>query len=205
MSEYDYQYSESHDVIYCYANSRVLKNKFDIRDASKLAQVERDITGLKIVMLQQNPIKGVFDIKHLQKIHKYIFEDIYSWAGKLREGEFLVKDDTIFCRGSFINQFAADIHSKLKGEHYLKGLSIEIFAERMAYYMGEINALHPFREGNGRTSRVYFAMLASKAGYDLDFSVLDKEALLDADIFAFERDYVPLIRLLKNAISHKNP
>jgi Protein involved in cell division len=69
--------------------------------------------------------------------------------------------------------------------------------------MGEINALHPFREGNGRTSREFFRTLAWSAGYDLDFSIVDKEELLYANVQSFIRNYVPMVKILDKIVSKK--
>ena len=82
-------------------------------------------------------------------------------------------------------------------------LSISDFVSKMAFYMGEINALHPFREGNGRVQREYFRELAIGAGYILDFSETPSQDLLRADIAAFHGDYSPLEEILDKAISAK--
>jgi len=91
----------------------------------------------------------------------------------------------------------------LEKEIILCGLSKLNFIERMAYYMGEINALHPFREGNGRTSREFFRQLSLNANYILDFGKTEKEELLAADIEAFNGQYERLIKILEKAISVK--
>ena len=69
---------------YCYPDSKVLINKFDIRDMDSLMERERGFTSFRLTQLEANPIKGNFDLKHLQSIHKHLFQDIYSWAGELR-------------------------------------------------------------------------------------------------------------------------
>jgi cell filamentation protein len=92
--------------------------------------------------------------------------------------------------------YADDIFRKLKNENWLRKLDRQTFIERLAYYMGEINTLHPFREGNGRTQRVFFVELSRRAKYDLSFGKIDPEALLEADISAYNKDFEPLITLL---------
>jgi cell filamentation protein len=111
-------------------------------------------------------------------MHKIIFEDIYEWAGQIRRGDFLSKGNSIF----------------------LLGLNKSKFIERMAYYMGEINALHPFREGNGRTAREFFRQLSLNAKYTLDFSKTGKDDLLTADIDAFNGKYDRLVDILGKVI-----
>ena len=89
----------------------------------------------------------------------------------------------------------------LKKENYLQGLDKINFIERMAYYMGEVNALHPFREGNGRTSREFFRQLSQNANYTIDFRKTSNKELLIADINAFNGEYGKLIEILEKAIS----
>ena len=199
-SEYEYNY-QKHDDFYCYPGSDVLINNFDIRDKAALNTVEQQITALKIAQLETMPIKGTFDLKHLASIHRFIFGDIYEWAGKIRKGDFLIKGDSIFCRAMFIENMAADVHSKLKADKFLRSLEKDDFISKLAYYMGEINALHPFREGNGRTQRLYFKQLCEKSGYDLEFHKTQKDTLVNADISAFNKEYTPLIEVLGAIVS----
>ena len=194
-NEYEYNY-QKHNDFYCYPGTTVLINKFDIRDKEALSTAERQITALKIAKLEASPVKGSFDLKHIKSIHKFIFGDIYDWAGQIRRGDFLIKGSSIFCRAMFIESMAADIYTKLKADNFLRGFEKADFINKLAYYMGEINALHPFREGNGRTQRLYFKQLCSKAGYDLEFNKTQKETLVKADIAAFNRDYSLLIKIL---------
>ena len=201
-NEYDYNY-QKHDDFYCYPGTSVLINKFDIRDREALNTAERQITALKIAKLEESPVKGNFDLKHIKSIHKFIFGDIYDWAGQIRRGDFLIKGDSIFCRAMFIENMSADIHTKLKADNFLCGLEKADFINKLAYYMGEINALHPFREGNGRTQRLYFKQLCSKAGYNLEFNKTRKETLVKADIGAFNRDYSLLIKILDDMVCKK--
>ncbi len=194
MYQFDYSYEQQDE--YCYPATKVLKNKLNIMDDSELLIAEREITSLKIAHLTQQPFQGRFDFDHLQAIHRYIFSDIYVWAGEIRRGEFLAKGKTIFCLGRYINSYAADIFGKLKSENFLIGLDQEKFINRLAFQIGEVNALHPFREGNGRTTREFFRQLAKNAGFDLDFGLADQNNLLQADIEAFNRNYGPLIDIL---------
>lgn len=98
-----------------------------------------------------------------------------------------------------INKF--DI--KLKTEKYLANLEKTEFISRLAFFMGEINALHPFREGNGRTQRVYFGYLCQDAGYGIEFSKIDKGVHLQADIGAFNRNYDLLLEVLDIIVSEQ--
>ena len=201
-NDYEYNY-QKHNDFYCYPNSNVLINKFDIRDKEALYTAERQITALKIAQLEAEPSNGSFNLKHIKSIHKFIFSDIYSWAGQIRKGDFLIKGGSIFCRAMYIESMAADIHAKLKADNFLRGLEKAAFVNKLAFYVGEINALHPFREGNGRTQRLYFKHLCNRAGYDLEFSRTQKDLLVKADIAAFNREYALLVKLLEEIISEK--
>jgi cell filamentation protein len=174
----------------------VLVNRFHIQDGEKLQQIERDISYAKILYLGSHPIKGTLNLKYLQRIHRYIFEDIYTWAGRIRGGQFFFKGDTEFCRADVIYTYADHTFGKLKSENWLRKLDRKAFIERLAYFMAEVNILHPFREGNGRAQRIFFAELARRAKYELDFGGIDGDALLQADVAAYNKDYAPLMNLL---------
>ncbi len=184
------------DDFYCYPGTKVLMNRFNIQDGEKLRQIERDISYAKILYLEANPLKGTLNLKYLQRIHQYVFEDIYTWAGRIRGGQFFFKGDTEFCRADLIYTYADNIFGKLKSENWLRKLDRKTFIERLAYFMGEVNALHPFREGNGRAQRIFFTELTRRCKYELDFGGVDGEALLQADIAAYNKDYAPLMSLL---------
>ena len=199
MQRYDYKYEGSEG--YFYPGTTVLKNRLGIKNEGALTIAEKEITSIKLLILYNMPIMDKFDFDNLCKIHRIIFSDIYEWAGKIRTGDFFSKGDSIFCRGKYIFESANKIFSGLLKENYLIGLKKQIFIERMAYYMGEINALHPFREGNGRTLREYFRQLSINANYTLDFSETNNEKLLQADIEAFNGKYNGLIKILDKAIT----
>lgn len=162
------RYEYEGDDFYFYPNTEVLMNRFNIRDFEKLQEIERDYSAARIAILSKNPFRGVLDFKYLQRIHRLIFSDIYSWAGRIRGGQFFSKGETEFCRAPMIYTYAENIFSKLRNEKWLRGLPREEFIERFAYYMVEINTLHPFREGNGRTQRVFFEELGRRAKIEIN-------------------------------------
>ena len=185
---------------YCYNDTDVLMNHFDIHDYEELQIIERKLSYAKITHLNANPFKGTFDLKYLQKIHRFIFSDVYSWAGRIRGGQFFSKGETEFCVAPMIYTYAENMFSKLRSEKWLRGLSRDVFIARMAYYMAEVNALHPFREGNGRTQRVFFEELARRAHYEINFGNTEPDKLLAADIDAYNKNYEPMITLLDQEI-----
>jgi cell filamentation protein len=105
-----------------------------------------------------------------REIHKRIFGDIYEWAGQIRT--VAMAKGAMFCLPQDIDSAAAVIFRELDDEDCLRGLSREAFVGRLAYYLGEVNALHPFREGNGRAQRAFFAQLARSTGFTLAGSTL---------------------------------
>ena len=195
---YDYEYEW--DKEYCYPESNVLINKLGIKDHNELVTAEREITSLKIAMAKVEPIQGHFDFSHLKAIHKFIFEDIYTWAGEIRHVN--ISKGNQFCLSQNIEMYAADIFSKLKSDNYLMDDNGNI-AHRLAYYLSEINVLHPFREGNGRTQRLFIEYLADNAGYKVDFSDVSAKEMIVASAEAFSLDYEKLNTMFERITSKK--
>ena len=195
---YDYEYEW--DKEYCYPESNVLINKLGIKDHNELVTAEREITSLKIAMAKVEPIQGHFDFSHLKAIHKFIFEDIYTWAGEIRHVN--ISKGNQFCLSQNIEMYAADIFSKLKSDNYLMDDNGNI-AHRLAYYLSEINVLHPFREGNGRTQRLFIEYHADNAGYKVDFSDVSAKEMIVASAEAFSLDYEKLNTMFERITSKK--
>lgn len=196
----NYYYEFEHDSKYCYPNSKVLKNKLGIRDAVKLEEAERKVTSLLTMKAVQKGVSGKFDFNHLKKIHKFLFGDIYDWAGKLRLVN--ISKGNQFCKVEFIEEQMNEIFKKLEKENTLRGIqSKRELTERLAYYFGEINAIHTFREGNGRTQRLFMQLLCNSLGYDLDFTEITSEEMLEASDKSFKLDYELLIELMERALS----
>ena len=188
----DYSYSYQWDREYCYPESNVLINKLNIQDADALHTAEREITSLRLAAAKMQPIKGKFDMKHLQKIHGYVFGDVYQWAGKLRHVD--IAKGNQFCLAMNLDTYGSNLFKKLEQEYYLIN-SNESVPHRLAYYLSEINVLHPFREGNGRTQRLFIEYLASVAGYRVDFSQVSAEEMIVASADSFACDYESINRM----------
>lgn len=188
------------DTKYCYPDSDVLINKLDIRDIDKLHKFERKLTMIRLSELFDNPIKGDFDFKHLRDIHRFIFQDIYDWAGNVRIVD--IAKGNMFCNAKFIDSQAEEIFLKLKEEKHLSGFSEEDFIKRLAYYFSEINALHPFREGNGRAQREFIRLLALKNGYVIKFDRISEDEMIRASQESFLCDYGCMEKLFSKCV-HK--
>ena len=172
---------EARNSIYCYPNSNVLKNKLNIMDATKLQKVETQLVLIKLYELRQKGITGDFSPRHLIGIHLFIFGDLYPFAGVLRT-ENIAKDHFRFAEWEFIEEELNRLSRLLQSENYLAGLSKEDLAKRLAYYLSELNVLHPFREGNGRTIREFIRQLALKNGYRFNLAKISAQDMLEASI-----------------------
>ena len=172
---------ETYNSKYCYQGTTVLKNKLNIMNIEKLQTYEAKITAAKSLGLRKKGITGDFDVKHIKQIHKYLFEDIYPFAGEFRT-ENIAKGEFRFAQSEYIKPELENLLNKLKKENYLEGLDKKELAIKLAYYLAELNVLHPFREGNGRTNREFIRQLALKNGYKLDLKKVKAEQILEASI-----------------------
>lgn len=194
-----YSYDYEWDKEYCYPNSYVLKNKLNIKNQEDLSNAEREITSLKIAVAKKNIIWGNFDLAHLQMIHKFIFEDIYTWAGELRHVN--ISKGNSFCLFEHIVENANNIFKELKEENFLIDTkSKRETTNRLAYYLGEINVIHPFREGNGRTQRLFIEYLAGVAGYGIDFSDITPQEMIVASAEAFNCQYEKMENIFQKSV-----
>ncbi|MCF0128297.1 MAG: Fic family protein, partial [Pseudobutyrivibrio sp.] len=143
---------------------------------------ERDYSSIRQAELVKAGVSGDFSMKHLCSIHKQLFQDIYTWAGKTRTVD--ISKGTIFCLVQFIDAQFDDMYHKLKKENFLKDITDKKeMAERLAYYLGELNMIHPFREGNGRTQRIYIEQLCLNNGrFEIDFTEVSKEEMISASV-----------------------
>lgn len=188
------------DSTYCYPNSDVLKNKLNITDSNELFEAEKELTAIRLRELQGNPIKGNFDFNHLKAIHKYIFQDVYDWAGKERTVE--IGKGNLFCITSCIQSYAESIFNKYYSQCYAARDNYEDFIRVFADNYGDLNALHPFREGNGRAQREFARMICQKCGYDFNLSVTTHTEMLEASRLSFDKaDSSGFIKIFSNAVT----
>lgn len=165
--------------IYCYPGTNILKNKLDIRDSNKLFNLEKQIVLAKSYILRQNKQNYRFDKKHFLYIHEFLFGDIYPFAGKFRT-ENIYKGNFTFASWEYIESELDRLLNELKSENFLQGLDKENLSKRLAYYLSELNVLHPFREGNGRTIREFIREIAIQAGFTLDLQNTTPEEMFNA-------------------------
>jgi cell filamentation protein len=181
---------------YLYPVSGILKNRFEITNEATLEATEADLVAARSRELAQAPLQGGFDLAHLQAIHRYLFGDLYEWAGQLRTID-IRKGGNLFAHHPHIGSTAAAIFKQLANEKHLAGLGPAAFAERAAHYLGELNALHPFREGNGRAQREFLSHLAHSNGYYIAWENMTRPDLLQASIASFSGDTSKLAMLIR--------
>jgi cell filamentation protein len=175
----------------------VLKNRLAITDAATLEQTEADFVAARSRELSETPIKGRFDFAHLQAIHRHLFGDVYEWAGQLRTID-IGKAGHLFAHHTHIASAAAPIFKQLAEEEHLAGLDPAAFSNRAAHYLGELNALHPFREGNGRAQREFVSHLAHATGYYIAWENVKQPDMLQASIESFKGDTSKLAALIRD-------
>ena len=163
---YDSQFDDAH---------RILRNKLGLTDPTQLEPAIAQLSYIRVIELNESPLKGKFDISHLRAIHRYIFQDIFSWAGDFREVTTSRTNSFGFPPPQFIIPSLETIFNALRTENHLKQLDPDRFALRAGHYLGEINAVHAFREGNGRAQREFVRTLAITAGHRLVWTGLEPE------------------------------
>lgn len=193
-NKYKYTYEKTAD--YCYKDTDVLINKLNITNDKDLFNAERELVSLRTYELNEKPLKGNFDFKYLKDIHKYLFQDVYRWAGDIRNCNIAKRD--LFCLTEHIESFSTDVFNKLKKEKYYVNYDNETTLDKLVELFADINALHPFREGNGRSQRVFIESLAKINGINLDLTNVSKMEMIVASHESINGDYKKLKDIFKN-------
>lgn len=168
---------------YCYPGTDVLINDFGIRDKDVLNRYERALVSEILLMLHLSPLIGDFSLQHYLSIHKYLFDGIYSFSGKIRTVD-IIKNETYFARHQFIESSLVEVLESMRKE--LPNVkTIDEYARKLATFYIDLNLIHPFREGNGRCEREFFReyveFLNPRLPFgdlELDYSRMDKDTLL---------------------------
>ena len=182
-----------------YGDTDVYVNKLDIRDAALLEATERALTDRRAK--QGFPAQAhhrTYD--GFKAIHRHLFQDLYEWAGE--ERRYTTGRGAIpFAVPDHIGRWMETQLTDLASDKYLVGKRLDEFAAAAAKYVNEINAAHPFVDGNGRTQRFWLRMLADNAGFDLTLEVADRDRWNEASRRGFvDSDHVPMAALLKERL-----
>ena len=198
---------------YCYEGTDVLINKADIRDYETLERVDRIQTTYALSKLHLSVISGNFGIEHYKAIHKYLFNELYDFAGEFRV-ENISKDGIPFCRPEFIYRQLNVLLEQMRKQS-CKIASEDELLDFIAYFYSEINLVHPFREGNGRTLREFIREYVIEINktidfghYEIDFSMLsqgDKNMhILACEKSAVKGDFTELRQFFKTCLVKGN-
>ncbi len=185
-------YEVEDDKVYCYPGTNVLINKLALKDPAELAAFEAEISSQRAT----EPLpEGQMDAAHYRAIHHHLFQDVYEWAGEVRTIR-IGKSGNWLCFPEFIGAQMDVLFNQLAKDNYLRGLEAEAFATKAAHFLSEMNAIHPFREGNGRVQLSFLVLLAAQAGHSLDMEKLEPQDILDATIASFDTDEKPLAKVI---------
>ena len=179
-------------------------NLVDATNLEELFEREKIITNAKMIMLEQEPIKGTFDYLHLKAIHKFLFTDIYTWAGKDRYEAGIMakfgKGKTLFTPYDKLPVVSSSLFYALQDEHFFTVQAPEVFAKSTASFLNGLNILHPFREGNGRVQRIFMQYLAENAGFELDFTAVTQKQMVIASVEGAKGNLQPMERLISESL-----
>ncbi len=179
--------------------NRTLKNKLGIKDAVKLDKAEAALTADRLAEIDNKGPKGPFNYERLKATHHYIFQDIYEWAGQPRTIS-ISKDHSSFTPSYLIQHHTENLFSRLQKDNFLQSLKSKEFAEKITEFFANLNQIHPFREGNGRTQRAFTEALAKQAGYNIAFDISTQERMIDISIKSHKGDLSGMHRFFKEAM-----
>ena len=183
--------------LYCYEGTTVLKNIPGIHDQVMLNEFEAAMTTQR----SDEPLpQGQLDAVHYCAVHHHLFQDVYEWAGKFRTVR-ISKGGSAFCYPEYITQEMQKLFDNLRNQNYFHGLTSDEFAIRAAHFLATLNAIHPFREGNGRAQTSFLLLLADRAGHPLNLDKLVPERFMEAMIASFEKNEERLVLEIRKLAS----
>jgi cell filamentation protein len=183
---------------YCYSGTHTLKNIPGLRDPAALLRFEAMATAKRA----EEPLpSGRLDVRHYRAIHRHLFQDVYRWAGRFRTVR-IAKGNSMFCYPENIPTQVQALFADLKARHFLAGLAPQAFAAGAASFISTLNAIHPFRDGNGRAQLTFLALIAQRAGHRLALEQLEPNDFLAAMIKSFEGDERPLVDQLRKLVGY---
>ncbi|WP_037317495.1 Fic/DOC family protein [Ruegeria halocynthiae] len=188
MSRYD----ATEDPL-CYPGTQVLRNKANLRDQEELDQFEQ----LMFLTRSEEALPGGdLDYGHYKRIHHHFFQDVYDWAGLPREIR-TAKGGNWFCYPEYTDAQMTTLFNQLANEDHLTSLEDpEEFAPRAAHYIAEINAVHPFREGNGRCQLTLLNILLDISGFEMNEDLIEPDQFMSAMVASFHANNDPLTRAI---------
>jgi cell filamentation protein len=182
------------DDPYCYPGTTVLKNKLGLKSQRELDAFESEMSFERSTEALPS---GRLSYSHFRAIHRHLFQDVYAWAGKVRTIR-ISKGGSTFCYPEHIDREMAKLFKALRRTGHLRGMSPQDFAKQAAHFLAELNAIHPFREGNGRAQLTFLTLLADRAGHPLALKKMNPERIMRAVIASFADQEAPLARMIRS-------
>ena len=167
----------------CYPGTTVLVNKLGLKDQGLLNQAEELSVSVNYTRIYTEMSNEPLTFDFYKRLHRRLFETLYDWAGELRKVN-LYKKGTAFCPAEQVESVGMALFSRLEDERYFLDLPRERYITEISEFYHDLNILHPFREGNGRTQRLFFTLLIERAGYRIDFASRDPDELIMATVYA---------------------
>lgn len=167
---------------YTYPGTDILRNKLGITDDAALTKAEQRYSAVRAAQAARTSFPLTPD--GYRSLHKHLFQDVYDWAGQDRTVN-TAKGGARFAHAPYVANSLNAVFRDLNGKDNLRALSREEFFDRLGNHMNELNAVHPFREGNGRTMRQHAAQIAREAGHPIRIASIDKTAWMDASRHGF--------------------
>lgn len=183
---------------YTWPDSEVLRNKLQIKTAQDLAQAENQFSRLAAQDIQFKP--PPYDLRYWRSIHKQLFSDLYDWAGELRT-VVISKGNTNFGLPQGIERHCTTVFRQLEKDKYLINLPKASLIEKLAEYYCELNACHPFRDGNGRSQRILFEHIALNCGFQLNFSNVTIAQWINANQHGMACNYRPMTKIMHTSVA----
>ncbi|MBX3453170.1 Fic family protein [Ferrovibrio sp.] len=182
---------------YLYRGTNTLRNRLGLRDPAQLEAAELELSSLRA----EEPLpSGRFSSTHYRNIHRHLFRDVYAWAGHYRTIR-TAKGGNWFCFPEHIRQQMNALFDQLRGDSFLRDLDENIFVEKAAIFLGELNAIHPFREGNGRIQLTFLDLIATKADHPLRLEMINAQSFMPAMVASFHKNYQPLQQELRSLLA----
>jgi cell filamentation protein len=172
---------DSFDDPYCYPKTSVLKNKLGLREYDVLEAFEHESVSAKGEVALPS---GAFDPAHYRSIHHHLFCDVYDWAGEYRTVR-TSKGGDMFCYPEYLVEQMDVWFEQLKNDAFMPGTTAEAFIPAIAQFLAELNAIHPFREGIGRTQLAFLFLLGERAGCHLDMTRIRPKPMMAAMVESF--------------------
>lgn len=182
---------------YCYPDSAVLRNKLDIRDDLTLSEAEYQLSAIAADSIDFSA--PPYNLVYLQNIHRTLFSDLYEWAGELRTVG-ISKQTTRFCQPEYMQKEADKIFKGMAVANWFENMSRAQLVVAVAEAYSDLNMVHPFREGNGRTQRILFEHLIMNTGFEISWWGIENDQWIYANIAACNCDSKPMQQVFEKCI-----